>query len=315
MFELTFLGTSASAPSVQRGLSAHVVQHDQYRFLLDCGEGTQRQILRSGLGFKHLTRVLITHGHLDHILGLGGLVSTLVRWESIEELDIYAGRWALERIRILLEEVVFGGARPPVPIAFHPVREGAVLEFTDFTVSAFPVYHRGPDCYGYVFEERSRRPFLPEKAEALGVPAGPERRRLVEGETIVLADGRVVRPDDVLGPPRRGVRYVHTGDVGRTKDLVEVCRGADVLVSEATYLHSEADLARKFAHLTARQAAELAAEAGVRYLILTHISRRHREREILQEAREIFPNTFVARDFDHFLIRRGELQLERPPRK
>ena len=315
MFELTFLGTSASAPSVHRGLSAHIIQHNEHRFLLDCGEGTQRQILRAGVGFKRLNRILITHGHLDHILGLGGLLSTFMRWEAIERLEIYAGAWALERIRILLYDVVLGGHRPPMELALIPVTPGVIFEADDFTVTAFPVWHRGPDCYGYRFEEKSRRPFLPEKAEALGVPPGPWRRDLVEGRPARLPDGRVIQPDAVLGPPRRGVRYVHIGDVGRTDELVETCRGADALVIEATYLEEEAEMAHRFAHLTARQAAELAARAEVGQLILTHLSRRYREQDVLREARQVFPNTFVARDFDHFQIRRGEVVLERPPRR
>jgi len=315
LFELTFLGTSASAPSVHRGLSAHVIQHNEHRFLLDCGEGTQRQILRAGVGFKRLNRILITHGHLDHILGLAGLLSTFMRWEAIERLEIYAGAWALERIRTLLFDVVLGDHRPEMELLLHRVTPGLVFEATDFTVSAFPVWHRGPDCYGYVFEEKARRPFLPEKAEALGIPPGPWRRELVEGHTVTLPDGRIVHPDEVLGPPRRGVRYVHIGDVGRTAELVEVCRGADALVVEATYLEEEADLARRFAHLTARQAATLAAEAGVGQLILTHLSRRYREQDVLREAREVFPNTVVARDFDYFQIRRGEVVLERPQKR
>ncbi len=315
MFELTFLGTSASAPSVHRGLSAHIIQHNEHRFLLDCGEGTQRQILRAGVGFKRLNRILITHGHLDHILGLGGLLSTFMRWEAIERLEIYAGAWALERIRVLLYDVVLGGHHPPLDLALIPVRPGVIFEADDFTVTAFPVWHRGPDCYGYRFEEKSRRPFLPEKAEALGIPAGPWRRDLVEGRPAQLPDGRVIQPDAVLGPPRRGVRYVHIGDVGRTDELVETCRGADALVIEATYLEEEAEMAQRFAHLTARQAAELAARAGVGQLILTHLSRRYREQDVLREARAVFPRTFVARDFDHFQIRRGEALLERPPRR
>ncbi len=300
---------------MHRGLSAHIIQHNEHRFLLDCGEGTQRQILRAGVGFKRLNRILITHGHLDHILGLGGLLSTFMRWEAIDRLEIYAGPWALARIRTLLFDVVLGGHRPPMELVLKPVSEGVIFEADDFTVRAFPVWHRGPDCFGYVFEEKPRRPFLPEKAEALGVPPGPERRALVEGRSVALPDGRIVTPDDVLGPPRRGVRYVHIGDVGRTAELVETCRGADALVVEATYLEAEADLARKFAHLTAQQAATLAAEAEVGQLILTHLSRRYREQDVLKEARAVFPNTVVARDFDHFQIQREKVVLERPPRR
>ncbi len=306
MFEIVFLGTSASAPSVHRGLSAQVVMHDEYRFLIDCGEGTQRQILQSGIGFKRLSRILITHGHLDHILGLAGLLSTFSRWEAIEELEIYGGGWALERIHDLLFGVVLRGARPPMDIRLHEIQPGVIFKGEDFSVSAFPVSHRGPDCYGYLFEEKPRHPFIPEKAEALGIPQGPLRRDLVNGLAVTLPDGRVIKPDQVLGPERAGTRLVHVGDVGRTENLVELCRDADLLVIEATYLEDEAEMASEFAHLTSRQAAELARQAQVRHLILTHISRRYRERDVLTEAQGIFPNASVARDFDVFQIRRGE---------
>src|SRR5512137_2676394 len=132
MFEIVFLGTSASAPSIHRGLSAQVVMHDEYRFLIDCGEGTQRQIMQSGLGFKRLNRILITHGHLDHILGLAGLLSTFMRWETIDFMEIYAGGKALERSRDLLYGVVLSGARPPMDIRFLEISPGKIFEGEDF---------------------------------------------------------------------------------------------------------------------------------------------------------------------------------------
>jgi ribonuclease Z len=305
LFEIVFIGTSASAPSIRRGLSAQVVKHDAYRFLIDCGEGTQRQILQSGLGFKNLNHILITHGHLDHILGLGGLLSTFSRWEAIDELNIYAGKWALERIHDLIYGVVLRGTREPMPINMYQLEPGEFFETEDFSIKAFPVYHRGADCFGFQFEEKSRRPFLPEKAEELGVPNGPQRRDLVNGKAITLEDGRTISPDDVLGELKKGMRFVHIGDTGRTDNLVEYCKDADGLVIESTYLDAEADMARTFAHLTAKQAAELAVQAGVKKLILTHISRRYREKDILEEAQPIFPDVSVARDFDVFQIKQG----------
>jgi len=306
LFEIVFLGTSASAPSARRGLSAQVVKHDEYRFLIDCGEGTQRQILQSGIGFKRLSRILITHGHLDHILGLAGLLSTFLRWEAIDELEIYAGRGAMERIRDLLYGVVLRGANPPMALRLHEIGPGMIFQEETFTITAFSVSHRGSDSLGYLFEEKGRRPFLPEKAEALGIPPGPIRRDLVSGNSVILPDGREILAEEVLGPVRPGTRLVHIGDVGSTEGLLEVCQGADGLVIEATYLDQEADMARDFGHLTARQAAQLAVRAGVKQLILTHISRRYREKDVLQEAQEVFPNVSVARDFDTFQIKKEE---------
>ena len=304
MFEILFLGTSASAPSAKRGLSAQIVKHDEYRFLIDCGEGTQRQILQSGIGFKQLNRILLTHGHLDHILGLGGLMSTFMRWESIEELEIFGGRGALERVKTLINDVVLRGANPPMKLHYREIGPGVLFETDDFTVTAFPVTHRGPDCLGYLFEEKARRPFLAEKATELGVPFGPERRRLVEGASVTLADGRIVTSEDVLGDFQRGTKLMVVGDTGRTDDLLSVARGADALVIESTYLDEEAEMARQFSHMTAKGAAELALKAGVKQLILTHISRRYREKDVIAEAQAIFPNTVVARDFDNYTVKR-----------
>lgn len=307
MFELVFLGTSASAPSIHRGLSAHLVKHNEHRFLVDCGEGTQRQILKSGLGFRHLNHILLTHGHLDHILGLAGLFSTLTRWETLEDVEIMAGAWTLERVDALLYGVrVIGKGESPVKVTLNAIEPGVIFKADEFQVRAFPVYHRGPDCYGFVFEEKAHRPFLPEKAEALGVPPGPLRRQLVDGDPVTLPSGAIVRPEQVLGDTVPGAKYVHVGDTGRTEDILEHARNADALVIEATYIEAERQMAKDFAHLTARQGAELAKAAGVGQLILTHISRRYRESDVLAEAQAIFPKVAVARDFDAWQIKRGE---------
>lgn len=305
MFELIFLGTSSSAPSVHRGLPAHIVLYRQHRFLIDCGEGTQRQILKSGLGFKRLDKVLLTHSHLDHILGLGGLVSTLSRWENLNSIDIYGSRATLRRVANLLFKVVFPGGNSPININLLVLRPGIVMEDDKFTLSAFPVQHRGPGSFGFVFEEKPHRPFQADKAASLGVPFGPERAVLVRGEPITLAGGRIIRPEDVLGKPVPGAKYVHIGDVGRTDNLLEVCHRADALVVEATYTEAEAEMAQRFGHLTAAGAARLARDAQVKTLILTHLSRRYYERDVRQEAQAIFPNTYIARDFDHFQITRA----------
>jgi len=306
LFELVFLGTSASAPSINRNLPSVLVKHDEFRFLIDCGEGTQRQILQAGIGFKRLNRILITHGHLDHILGLAGLLSTLLRWETIDTLEIYGGKAALSRVHDLIYGVVLRGNHASFNLALVPIEEGVFIEEDEFNITAIPVQHRGPDNYGYLFQEKGRYPFLPEKAEELGIPSGPWRRDLVNGKAVTLPDGRKIQPEQVLGEYKAGTRMVVLGDVAETDSLLTYCDQADALVTEATYLESEAEMAQQFGHMTARQSAQLAVRANVKQLILTHLSRRYRERDILAEAQAVFPNTMVARDFDTFTVKKDE---------
>lgn len=306
MFETIFLGTSASAPSARRGLSAQVVKYNDHRFLVDCGEGTQRQILQSGIGFKQIDRILLTHGHLDHILGLGGLMSTFMRWEAIERLELVGGKSTLERVKILVNEVVLRGQKAPMDLVYREITAGLLYDEDGFKVSAFKVTHRGPDCYGYIFEENPRRPFLPEKAEQLGIPFGMQRAELVKGRSVTLSDGRTIHPEDVIGEEQPGAKLVITGDVARTDNILEHVRGANTLIIESTYLKEEADMAKQFSHMTASKAAELAVEAGVEHLILTHFSRRYREKDVLAEAAAIHPNVSVARDFDTFTTKKKE---------
>lgn len=308
MFELIFLGTSASAPSIHRGLPAQIVLADQYRFLIDCGEGTQRQILKSGVGFRRLNRILLTHSHLDHILGLAGLLSTFANWENIERLEIWGGTQTLNRVDRLVD-VTFGPHRPRWLrdwLHLVDIKPGLIFETKKFSLRAFHVTHRGPDNLGYLLEERTHRPFLIEQAEALGVPVGPERGRLTKGESVTLADGRVIHPDDVLGQVVPGAKLALIGDIARTDNLPDSLHDTDALVMEATYLEEEADLANEVGHMTAGKAAQYALESNVKTLILTHLSRRNRERDIVTEARKIFPRTFVARDFDRFAVIRDK---------
>jgi ribonuclease Z len=309
MLELVFLGTGASAPSIQRGMPSQVLLFRDERFLIDCGEGTQRQVLRSGLGFRRLDRILLTHGHLDHILGLGGLVSTFSRWEAVEAIEIYGARRTLARVDDLVFGVVLRGPQPPASVDLVDVEPGVLLEREDFEVRAFSVSHRGSGCLGYRFSEKARRPFLPDRAAALGVPAGPVRRDLVNGKVVTLVDGTVIHPDDVMGPPRPGLSVAVTGDTGRVDNLVADVAGVDLLVCEATYLSRDRDMARRFGHITAAEGAWLAREAGARMLVFNHLSQRYRVRDILDEARAIFESVVVARDFDRFAVTREKITL------
>jgi len=283
-----------------------MVMCNEHRFMVDCGEGTQRQLLRSGLGFRRLDKILLTHGHLDHILGLGGLASTLGRWETLEELNIHGGERALERVHALME-VVFGhGAVPSTTINLNTLEPGPIFEDQHFTVSAFPVRHRGDGCFGFTFQERTRRPFQAEKAAALGVPHGPERRDLAQGKAVTLADGRVIEPDTVLGDPQPGAKLCFVGDVSHTGPLHKIVEGADLLAIESTYLDQDKDLARSHGHITATAAARLARNAGVKQLVLHHLSRRYRTRDVLEEAQAIFSSTYVANDLDSFKISKNK---------
>ena len=306
MFEFIFLGTSASAPSAERNLTSTLLLHEGQRFLLDCAEGTQRQILKSGAGFKDIHRVLLTHGHLDHILGVGGLASTFGQWEAIPRLEVYGGRWALDRVRDLMK-VVLRGKEVEIEIEYIELQPGEVLRDRNLNVSAFSVQHRGTGCFGFVFQEKSKRPFLADQAEKLGVPVGPERKRLVAGEAIKLDDGRVIEPEDVLGEQVQGTKVVYVGDVGRIDEVIEAARDADALVLEATYLAADTKIARLHGHITAAEGADCAREANVRQLFLTHISRRYNGNYVQAEARSIFANTIVCNDLDRYAVKREKL--------
>lgn len=307
MFELVFLGTSASAPSAERNLTSTLLIHEGTRFMLDCAEGTQRQILKSGVGFKDLRRIFLTHGHLDHILGIGGLASTLGQWDVPVDsrLEIYGGRWALDRVRDLMK-VVMRGKEVEIDIEFIEIKPGMLVREKNLQVSAFNVLHRGTGNFGFVFEEMSKRPFLVRRAEELGVPVGPERKRLVAGESITLADGRVVNPEQVLGDLVPGTKFVYVGDLARINEVIEQARDADGLVMEATYLAQDRDIARKHGHITAAEAAMAAREAGVKQLFLTHISRRYNGHAVQGEAGAIFPNTIVCNDLDRYTVKRDK---------
>lgn len=246
----------------------------------------------------------MTHGHLDHILGLGGLLSTFLRWEAIEEFEVYGSKGTLERIKVLLYDVVLRGKKTPMPLRLVEIKPGVIFEAEDFSVTAFSVSHGKADSLGYIFEEKARRPFLAEKADALGVPFGPERKALVNGEAVTLSNGNQIQPEDVLGDWEKGSKLVIVGDTGRVDNLIDACKDADALVIESTYLDEEAEMAGQFSHLTAKMGAELAQKAGVKKLILTHISRRYRGRDVLAEAQTVFKDTVVARDFDTFVIKK-----------
>jgi len=301
MFALTFLGTSASVPSAERNHPGLLVEAGSHRILVDCGEGTQRQLLRSGAGFRRLDRLLLTHGHFDHVLGIPGLFSTLRLRQSADVMTIHASPATLEIVVGMLAGL-WGEGRAPIPLELVPLAAGQVIDEGEFTIACFPVRHRNTDSFGFSFESRARRHLRPDRLAALGVPDGPVRKELAEGRPATLADGRTIDPEGVLGPPERRRKLVIVGDAETTEGLAELVRGADLLVIEATFLDRDAATARDYGHLTAGEAAALAAMCDVKQLVLTHISGRYTDEDLLAEAKQTFPSSRIAMDFDQIVI-------------
>jgi ribonuclease Z len=297
MFDLTFLGTSASVPSADRNHPGLLVEAGGRRIMVDCGEGTQRQLLRSGAGFRRLDRLLLTHGHFDHVLGIPGLFATLRLRQSSDLMTIHGGPGTLDVVVRMLAGL-WGEGRAPIPLELVPLSEGQVVDAGEFTVGCFPVRHRDTDTFAFTFEARARRHLLTERLSALGVPDGPVRGELADGRPVVLQDGRTIDPEGVLGPPAQGTKLVVVGDTETTDGLSEYVRDADLLVIEATFLERDTAMASDYGHLTSARAAKLAADTGVKRLVLTHISGRYTDEEILAEATKIFPNSRVAADLD-----------------
>ena len=301
MFGLTFLGTSASVPSADRNHPGLLVEAGSDRILVDCGEGTQRQLLRSGAGFRRLDRLLLTHGHFDHVLGIPGLFSTLRLRQSADVMRIHGGPSTLDVVARMLAGL-WGEGRAPIPLELIPLQEGRIIDSGEFTIDCFRVRHRDTDSFGFCFESKARRHLLPDRLSSLGVPDGPLRKTLAEGKPVKLEDGRTIDPEDVLGPPVKLKKLVVVGDTETTHGLSEHVRDAEALVIEATFLDRDLAMASDYGHLTVAKAAELAVKGDVKQLFLTHISGRYSEEEILAEAIRIFPSSRVAADFDHIVI-------------
>jgi ribonuclease Z len=308
--DVVFLGTSGSTPTAQRALAATLVRRGGERLLVDCAEGTQRQLLRCDVGLVELEEIFLTHFHADHYLGLPGLLKTYSLRGRDLPLTLYGPRGLRDLLGTLRR--IFGR----LSYALEPVEldAGASLERRGYRLETFAVDHGLPALgYSLVEEERPGR-FDVETADALGVPDGPERGVLQHGEPVTLADGRVVTPGQVLGPPRAGRKLVLSGDTAPAASVVDAASRADVLVHEATFLADERDRARETRHSTAGEAALVAREAGVRLLALTHLSTRYFGHQVVEEARELFPETVVPRDFDVVAIpfqERGPPELVR----
>jgi ribonuclease Z len=294
MMQVTFLGTSAAVPTVDRSVSALMVQREGELLLFDCGEGTQRQMMRYTAGFG-VDELFVTHYHADHTLGIPGLLRTLGLQGRTAPFGIYGPRGAQRQLGTL---VALGMDRPRFPVEIFELRPGDELPRAEYDLVVGEASHKG-DCLAYAVVERERLGrFDPELARSLGIPEGPLWGRIHRGHSVTLDDGRTVEAAQLVGPTRPGRKLVYSGDTAPCDSIRTLAQGADLLIHEATFGDDERERARETQHSTARDAAGIAGDAGVGRLVLTHISARYSREapELLAEARQLFAATEVARD-------------------
>jgi ribonuclease Z len=294
MLSITLLGTGAACPSVERNVAALALAREGETILFDCGEGTQRQMMRYGTSFA-FREIFFTHYHADHMLGVTGLMRTMGLQDRSAGVTLYGPRGAAKLLGAAIE---LGIERNRFPIAIVELQAGDRIRRDEYDIVIFPTDHRA-DTVGYAVVEHIRLGrFNPERARELGIPEGPLWGRLHRGESVQLPDGRRIGPAELVGEPRRGRTVVYTGDTRPSPVVVEAARNADLLVHDATFGEDERARAVETGHSTAAEAAEIAREAEVRQLVLTHISPRYTRDapELLAEAKAVFPNSIVARD-------------------
>lgn len=302
--KLIFLGTGGSIPTRERGLPAIALKHERELLLFDCAEGTQRQMARAGVSPMRLDAIFITHLHGDHFLGLAGLVQTLSLMDRERKLEIFCQKGEGKRIESYLQIPYY---TLTFELRVHELESGEELRRRGYRILTIEADHNVPSlAYALVEDERPGK-LYPDKAIALGVKAGPDFSRLKAGESVKLRDGSIVKPEQVMGPPRPGRKVVYTGDTRPSKRIVELARNADVLIHDCTLADELAEKAAESAHSTPSEAAEVAKQADVKQLALIHISPRYDDDAVLlEQAQKIFPNTVVARDL---------MELEVPLRK
>jgi ribonuclease Z len=296
MLTVTFLGTSAARPTVERNVSGLAIHREGETLLFECGEGTQRQMMRYGVSFA-LSEIFFTHFHADHFLGVIGLIRTLGLQGRPEPLLLYGPKGAK---KILNTAMQLGVERVPFPIEITEVKPGdSIGKRNGYDINAFPTEHGGGPSIGYVLKEHVRRGrFDVDKAKAAGIPEGPLWGKLSKGESIELADGKRLAADGFVGPTRAGRIVAFTGDTRPCAATVDAAQGADLLIHEATFGEEERDRARDTGHATAKEAAQVALAANAKRLVLSHVSARYSMSadELVREAREVFPNATVAKD-------------------
>jgi ribonuclease Z len=294
MLSVTFLGTAASIPTIDRNVAGLAVQREGETILFDCGEGNQRQMMRYGVGFA-FREIFFTHYHADHLLGVTGLMRTMGLQDRTAPVVLYGPKGAS---RILGAAISLGIERNKFPIEIVEIKPGDCLARDSYDIVVFETEHRA-DTVGYALAEHTRLGrFNPERARALGIPEGPLWGQLHKGKPVTLEDGTTIAPGDLVGAPRPGRVLVYTGDTRPNLSVIQASRDADLLIHEATFGGDEAERARETGHSTAAEAARVALEAGARRLVLTHISSRYNRdtAELLAEARAVFPETTIARD-------------------
>jgi len=289
------LGTSASRPTVERNVSSLALVREGETMLFDCGEGTQRQMMRYGVAFA-LSDIFFTHFHADHVIGVIGLMRTMALQGRTDTLRLWGPRGAARHLK---SAVQFGVDRLTFETEINEIDDGQAIDRKEYAVRAFAVDHGPGPAMGYAMVEVDRKGrFDPDRARALGVPEGPMWGRIHRGESVTLPDGRVVPPSELVGPQRPGRTVVITGDTRPCPRTIDVARGADLLVHEATFGDEEAERAIETGHSTAREAANVAREAGCRRLLLTHFSARYSRdaSELEAQARSVFPAVSIGKD-------------------
>jgi ribonuclease Z len=289
------LGTSASRPTVERNVSSMVIEREGETLMFDCGEGTQRQMMRYGVSFS-LEDIFFTHMHADHLLGVVGLIRTMALQGRTEPMRLWGPRGSS---RVLRRAEGLGFERPTFPVEVNEIDADQPIRRNGYELVPFAVDHRGASSLGYALIEETRKGrFDPEVARAFGIPEGPLWGQIHRGVAVTLEDGRVIDAAAIVGPTRPGRAVVLTGDTRPCAATIERARGADLLVHEATFGDEEAERAMETGHSTAREAAGVARDAGVRSLVLTHFSARYSRHagDLEREAREVFAATTVGRD-------------------
>ena len=292
---LVLLGTSASRPTVERNVSSIALVREGETMLFDCGEGTQRQMMRYGVAFS-LADIFFTHFHADHVIGVIGLMRTMALQGRVDPLRLWGPTGANRHLKRAVE---FGVDRLTFPVEIMELQAGDEVKRKEYAVRAFNVEHGPGPAFGYALVELDRKGrFDPDRAREIGIPEGPLWGRIHKGESVTLADGRVIEPRELVGPPRAGRTVVITGDTRPCEGTATAARNADLLVHEATFGDEEADRAKETGHSTAREAALLAKRAGCRRLLLTHFSARYSRdaAELDAQARSEFPDVTIAKD-------------------